>query len=256
VTFFQAIILAIVEGLTEFLPISSTGHLILIQRYLSITSSEFSKTFDIVIQLSAILAVVWIYRKTLFSQFGIWKQSMVAFIPTGIIGFLFYKLIRNVLLEEPIIIVYSLFIGGVILLVVDKLTKINRGQGRILNLPPNKLIFIGILQSISVIPGVSRSATAIIGGLSTGLSRSQAVEFSFFLAIPTMFAAAGFDLLKSGMSFSAQEYSVLLVGCFFSFISALIAVRFFIDYVQKNNFTSFAIYRIVLALVVLLTMKA
>jgi len=181
---------------------------------------------------------------------------MVAFIPTGIIGFLFYKLIRNVLLEEPIIIVYSLFIGGVILLVVDKLTKINRGQGRILNLPPNKLIFIGILQSISVIPGVSRSATAIIGGLSTGLSRSQAVEFSFFLAIPTMFAAAGFDLLKSGMSFSAQEYSVLLVGCFFSFISALIAVRFFIDYVQKNNFTSFAIYRIVLALVVLLTMKA
>ncbi|NCP47065.1 undecaprenyl-diphosphatase [Candidatus Collierbacteria bacterium CG10_big_fil_rev_8_21_14_0_10_43_36] len=254
-TIFQAIILSIVEGLTEFLPISSTGHLIIVQKYLFITTSEFTKTFDIVVQLSAIMAVVWLYRKILFSQVTIWKQSLIAFIPTGIIGFLLYKLIRNTLLGNPLITIYALFFGGIILLVVDKSRRLNSGQKKHSHLSLKQLFYIGFFQSISVIPGVSRSAAAIVGGLGTGISRSQAVEFSFFLAIPTMLAATGYDLLKSGLAFSDQEYSLLLIGSFFSFFSAIISVKLFIEYIQKNNFTPFAIYRIVLALVVLLTMK-
>ena len=182
-TIFQAIILSIVEGLTEFLPISSTGHLIIVQKYLFITTSEFTKTFDIVVQLSAIMAVVWLYRKILFSQVTIWKQSLIAFIPTGIIGFLLYKLIRNTLLGNPLITIYALFFGGIILLVVDKSRRLNSGQKKHSHLSLKQLFYIGFFQSISVIPGVSRSAAAIVGGLGTGISRSQAVEFSFFLAI-------------------------------------------------------------------------
>lgn len=254
-TIIQALILSLVEGLTEFLPISSTGHLILVQRFLSIKPSEFSKTFDIVIQLSAIMAVVWLYRKILFSKIKIWEQAFIAFIPTGVIGFFLYKIIRNVLFENPFITVYSLFFGGLFLLLIDNWKKINTGQGRLGNLSLQRLLFIGLVQSISVIPGVSRSAAAIIGGLSTGLSRSQAVEFSFFLAIPTMLVATGFDLLKSGLFFSPQEYFILLIGCLLSFLSSLLAVKFFIEFVKKHNFSSFAVYRIILALIVWITLK-
>lgn len=255
-TIFQAIILSVIEGLTEFLPISSTGHLILAQKYLSITTTEFSKTFDIVIQLAAILAVVWVFRQKLFSTFKIWKQSIIAFLPTGIVGFLLYKIIRNVLLERPLITVYSLFIGGLVLLLVDRLKKLHQGQNKSLNLPVTNLLSIGLFQSISVIPGVSRSAASIVGGLVSGLSRSQAVEFSFLLAIPTMFAATGYDLLKSGLSFSSQEYLILFISCIFSFLSALLAIKFFLEFVKKHDFTIFAVYRIALAVIVFLTLKS
>jgi undecaprenyl-diphosphatase len=255
-TIVQAIILSVVEGLTEFLPISSTGHLILAQRYLSVTTSEFSKTFDIVIQLAAILAVVWIFRQRLLSSVKVWRQSLIAFLPTGVVGFIMYKVIRNVFLENPLITVYALFLGGMMLLIVDRLKNLNRGQKKFIELSEPNLISIGFFQSISIIPGVSRSAASIIGGLISGLSRSQAVEFSFFLAIPTMLAATGFDLLKSGLSFSGQEYFILLVGCLFSFLSALVAVKFFLEFVKKNDFTVFAIYRILLAILVFFTIKS
>ena len=254
-TLFQAIILSVVEGLTEFLPISSTGHLILVQKYLSIESSEFSKTFDIVIQLAAILAVVWIFRQKLFSSIKIWKQSIVAFIPTGVIGFLLYKLIRDVLFERPLITVYSLLLGGLVLLLVDRLKNLNQGKKEFLNLSTLRLLDIGLFQSISIIPGVSRSAASIVGGLLSGLSRSQAVEFSFFLAIPTMLAATGYDLLRSGLNFSSQEYQILSIGCIFSFLSALLAIRFFLEFVKKHDFTTFALYRIILAIIVLFTLE-
>ncbi|HCQ31361.1 TPA: undecaprenyl-diphosphatase [Candidatus Collierbacteria bacterium] len=254
-TIFQAIILSIVEGLTEFLPVSSTGHLLLTQQYLSVASSEFSKTFDIVIQFAAILAVVWLYRKNLFSSIRIWRQSLIAFLPTGIVGFLLYKFIRNVLLEKPIITVYALFLGGLALLAVDRIKKLRLGQKESLSLSVGRLFSIGLFQSISVIPGVSRSAASIIGGLVSGLSRSQAVEFSFFLAIPTMLAATGYDLLKSGLYFSPQEYLILLTGCLFSFLSATVAVKTFIRFVKDHDFTYFAIYRIILAFIVWITLK-
>lgn len=254
-TILQAIILSVIEGLTEFLPVSSTGHLILAQKYLSITVSEFSKTFDIVIQLAAILAVVWLYRKNLFSSIRIWRQSLISFLPTGIIGFLLYKFIRNVLLEKPIITVYALFFGGLALLAVDRIKKLRLGQKDSLNLSIGRLFSIGLFQSISVIPGVSRSAASIIGGLVSGLSRSQAVEFSFFLAIPTMFAATGYDLLKSGLNFSGQEYMIIFTGSLFSFLSATLAVKTFIRFVKNHDFTYFAIYRIILAIIVWITLR-
>lgn len=251
----QAIILAIVEGLTEFLPISSTGHLILTQKYLSITTSEFSKSFDIIIQFSAILAVVSLFRHKLFSGHKIWLQSIVAFIPTGIIGLIFYKYIRNTLLENPLITAYSLLLGGLALLLVDRIKALQSGQKNISTLSTTPLLSIGLFQTISIIPGISRSAASIIGGLFAGLTRSQAVEFSFFLAIPTMFAATGYDLLKSGLSFSPNELFLLFIGCLFSFLSATFAVKTFLKYVKEHDFTYFAIYRILLAVLVFLTLK-
>lgn len=254
-TIAQALILSLVEGLTEFLPISSTGHLILAQKFLAIYPSEFSKSFDIIIQFSAILAVVWFFRQRLFTSLKVWQQSLIAFIPTGLVGFLLYKVIRNFLLERPLITVYSLLLGGLALLLVDRLKKINQGQKSWSNLSNFGLLNIGLFQSLSIIPGVSRSAASIVGGLISGLSRSQAVEFSFFLAIPTMFAATGFDLLKSGLHFSLQEYELLFMGCLGSFFASLFAVKFFLEYVKKHDFTIFAFYRIILAIVVLLILK-
>lgn len=254
-TILQAISLSILEGLTEFLPVSSTGHLILAQKYLAIPTSEFSKSFNIVIQFAAILAVVWYFRTKLTSSYRLWQQSLIAFIPTGLVGFFLYRLIRQTLLENPLITVYSLLFGGLILLLVDHLKKINLGQQTLLNLSPLKLIGIGLFQSLSVVPGVSRSAASIVGGLISGLSRSQAVEFSFFLAVPTMFAAASYDLLKSGLNFSTSEYLTLLVGCLFSFLSSLLAVKFLLSFVKRHNFTVFALYRILLAIVVLISLR-
>ena len=255
-TLLQAITLSIIEGLTEFLPISSTGHLILAQKYLDISTTEFSKTFDIVIQLAAILSVVWSFRTRLTSSPKIWKQSLIAFIPTGIVGFVLYRYIRDILLESPLITAYSLLIGGLVLLVVDRIKYFHQGQKSSLGLPTTQLLTIGFFQSISIVPGVSRSAASIIGGLVSGLSRVQAVEFSFFLAIPTMLTASGYDLLKSGLYFTQSEYLLLLVGCLFSFASALAAVKFFLGYVKVHNFTAFAIYRILLAVIVLLTLNS
>lgn len=254
-TLFQTIILAIIEGLTEFLPVSSTGHLILAQRYLAVTTSEFSKTFDITIQFAAILAVVWLFRQQLLTNIKVWQQSFLAFLPTGLTGFLLYKSIRNFLFENPLITVYSLFLGGIALLIIDGIKKLHHGQNKVSDLSPIKLLTIGLSQSISVIPGISRSAAAIIGGLVTGLSRPQAVEFSFFLAIPTMLAATGYDLIRSGLNFSSWEYFTLLTGSVFSFFSALLAVKLFLNFVKRHDFTLFAIYRIVLAVIVLLTLK-
>ncbi len=253
-TIFQAIILSIIEGITEFLPISSTGHLLLAQKFLGIPSSDFSKTFDIVIQLAAILAVVWLFRSKLFSSSKTWVQSLIAFIPTGLVGLILYQFTHDVLLENPIIIVYSLFFGGLVLLTVDRLKNLHQGSKSFLNLTPLPLMNIGLFQAISIIPGVSRSAASIIGGLTSGLSRSQAVEFSFYLAIPTMLAASGLDLFKSGLSYSATEYSLLLVGCLFSFFSALFAVKFFLNFVKNHDFTYFALYRIIFSLLIWLSL--
>lgn len=250
---FQTIILSLIEGLTEFLPISSTGHLILAQHFLHISSTDFSKSFDIIIQFAAILAVIWEFRQKILLSTKCWKNTIYAFIPTGIIGFILYHFIKSYLLDNTLVVVLSLFFGGIILLIFDRLTIKEANNKKIEQLSPVKAALIGLFQSLSVVPGVSRSAASIVGGLVSGLTRQEAVEFSFFLAIPTMLAASGYDLLKSGFAFTSQEYFILGLGCFTTFISALIAIKFFLNFVKKHDFTYFAVYRIIVAVIVFLT---
>lgn len=206
------------------------------------------------IQLSAILAIVLIYWKKVLGSRSLWKQILIAFIPTGIIGVTVYKLVKDFLLDNILVTVIALFIGGLILLLVDRLPKLKSGTKTSSGLRPKELVSVGLFQSLSIIPGVSRSAASIVGGLVNGLTRIEAVEFSFLLAVPTMAAATGYDLLKTGFSFSSHEYLLLLIGSIFSFISAFLAVRAFTSFVAKNNFTIFAIYRIILASVVFLVL--
>lgn len=251
-TYFQTILLAIIEGLTEFLPISSTGHLILAEHFLKIPNTDFVKSFNIIIQLGAILAVAWHYRYKLISSHPLLIKLFIAFLPTGLIGFLLYPMVKNYLLDSPILVASSLFIGGLLLLLIDHLFQ-NRPAAHTLDqLPPKNLLTIGLFQSLSLIPGVSRSAATIVGGLTNGLSRLDAVEFSFLLALPTMFAATGLDLVQTRLSFSPQEYSLLVLGLVIAFFSALMAIKTFLKFVSQNNFTYFAYYRLLLAIIVML----
>lgn len=245
---FQALILSVVEGVTEFLPISSTGHLILASRVLNIPQTEFVKSFEIYIQLGAILAVVVLYFQTLVSNIKLWKTLLVAFIPTALVGLMFYKMIKEVLLGNLAVTLLSLFIGGIVLIVFEKFVKEKEGIKSLAQINLRQAFLIGAAQAVSVIPGVSRSGASIVGGVLVGLNKQVAVEFSFLLAIPTMAAATGLDLLRSDFSFSSQEMIALLVGFTGSFITATLAIKLFLKYVQKNSFAWFGVYRIVLAI--------
>jgi len=256
-TIFEVFILALVEGFTEFLPISSTGHLILAERFLQITPTDFSSSFNIIIQFAAIAAVLFCYWNKIINSRYLWKKALIAFLPTGLLGFILYKAIKGILIGNANVMItaISLLIGGVILLFVDKFSNNKGGASTSKDLSIKSLLQIGLFQSLSMIPGVSRSAASIVGGLSTGLSRVEAVEFSFILAIPTMMVASGYDLLKNGLSFSGEELLLLTFGCAVAFISALVAVKTFTQFVAKNNFTPFAIYRIILAIVVFVVLS-
>jgi len=249
-TYLQTIILAIIEGLTEFLPVSSTGHLILAEKFLGITTTEFTKSFNIIIQLSAILAVVLLYWSKIIRSRSLWKTIFLAFLPTGFFGFTLYKIVKGFLLGNVLVTCLALFFGGLALLLVDRLPQLKQTTKKINQLSLKGTLSIGLFQCLSMIPGVSRSAASIVGGLMTGLSRTEAVEFSFLLAIPTMAAASGYDLLKTGLIFTSHEYLLLLIGSLFSFFSALLAVKAFTSFVSKHSFTIFALYRIILSLLV------
>lgn len=247
--FLQTIILSIVEGLTEFLPISSTGHLILAAEVLNIPQTDFVKSFEIIIQLGAILAVVFLYWKKVITNTRLWPKLAVAFLPTGIIGLLFYKLIKGFLLGNQSIVLLALFIGGALLIILEKVYKEQKHHiSNIDQISSKQAFLIGLCQSVSIIPGVSRAAATIIGGMFLGLKRTTAVEFSFLLAIPTMAAATGLDLIESNFSFTTNEYILLAVGLLGSFITALFAVKFLLKFVQTHTFIPFGIYRILLAL--------
>jgi undecaprenyl-diphosphatase len=249
----HSIILSIVEGFTEFLPISSTGHLILASDLLKITQTEFVKSFEIIIQLGAILAVVALYFKKLISGIEIWKKLLVAFIPSAILGYIFYSLIKSFLIGNTLVVLASLFLGGVALLILEYYYKEDKKSAdKIENISYKQAFQIGCFQVISMIPGVSRAAATIAGGMLVGLKRQAATEFSFLLAIPTMAAATGLDLLKVGFNFSGQEMLILAIGFIGAFVSALIAVKFLINFVKSHTFNSFAVYRILLALIFLL----
>ncbi len=248
---FQAILLSIVEGLTEFLPISSTGHLILASQILNIPENEYIKTFEIAIQLGAILAVIFLYWKTLVKNIELWKKILVAFIPTGVLGFVLYKFIKHYLLGNSWVVVISLIVGGIILILFEKLITNKKPSARS-PLTYKNAFLIGVAQSFSMIPGVSRAAATIVGAMLLGLDRTSAVEFSFLLAVPTMAAATGLDLLKSNLAFTGNEILLLLIGTLGAFVTAAITIKFFIKFVQKNNFVGFGIYRIIVALLFIL----
>lgn len=249
----QALVLSIVEGISEFLPISSTGHLILASDLLQITQTEFVKSFEIFIQLGAICSVVFLYWNVLLHNKKLWPIILIGFIPTGIIGFTVYRWVKDILLGNSAITVYALIIGGIILILLEMFYKEKEHHvGELEKITPKQAFVIGLFQSISIIPGVSRAAATIIGGLCMGIKRKTAVEFSFLLAIPTMAAASGYDLLKTGYSFTSNQYVLLGVGFVASFIVALLAMKFFVSFIQNHTFIPFGVYRIIVGILFLL----
>lgn len=244
----QACILGIVEGLTEFLPVSSTGHMILINKLLSISQTDFLTSFEIIIQLGAIAAVAVLYANTLLKKRFLWKPLIYAFVPTVFVGFIFYKIVKHVLLENALVVVWSLAIGGVAFLIIEQIIQKRKTPTTTLeSITPKQAIYVGLGQTLSMIPGVSRSAATIFSGLLVGLSKKAAVEFSFLLAIPTMVAATGYDILKTPLQITPTSITLLCVGIGTSFITALFAVKLFIGFVKKHSFLPFAVYRVVLA---------
>lgn len=283
---FEVIVIAIVEGLTEFLPVSSTGHMIIAQNLLGVKSTEFVKAFTVIIQFGAILSVVWLYRKRFFrlnpvkvfdaeatagkgtsAKLAIWaKRSLqkfdfywkllVAFIPAVVLGFLFSDKIDQ-LLESVTVVAVMLVVGGVFMLFCDKI--FDKGSENTV-LTEKRAFNIGLFQCIAMIPGVSRSMATIVGGMAQRLTRKQAAEFSFFLAVPTMFAATAYKMLKlfldGGTEIIVNNMPALIIGNVVAFAVALLAIKFFISFVTKYGFKAFGWYRIVvggLILIMLLT---
>jgi undecaprenyl-diphosphatase len=255
--FLEAIILAIIEGLTEFLPISSTGHMIIASTIMGNASDEFTKLFTVAIQFGAILSVVIVYFKRFLRSFQFYTLLFVAFIPTGVLGLLLKKHIDG-LLENVMVVGVSLFVGGIVLLFIDKIFEKNEHEKEV-SLTFKSAFIIGTIQSIAMVPGVSRSAATIIGGLSQKLSRKAAAEFSFFLAVPTMFAAtikSMYDEKEMLLQSEGKEWSLLIVGNLVAFVVAFIAIKSFISYLNRNGFKVFGYYRIALGAILIILLLA
>lgn len=251
-SFFDALVLAIVEGLTEFLPVSSTGHMIIASSVLGIASDPFTKAFTVAIQLGAILSVLVLYWKRFFQSMDFYFKLFVAFIPAMVLGFLLSDYIDQ-LLERVEVVAFMLIVGGIIFLFIDKLFHQSEENGA--NEVSYKTAFrIGLFQTIAMIPGVSRSAATIIGGLTQKLTKKTAAEFSFFLAVPTMLAATLYKLFKfyqDGNAFGSHEISILLFGNIAAFIVAILAIKSFISFLTSHGFKLFGYYRIVLGAILL-----
>jgi undecaprenyl-diphosphatase len=253
---FEAIVIAIVEGITEFLPISSTGHMIITSSLLGIGKNDFTKLFEIVIQLGAILSVLVLYWRRFFplNRWNFYFKLVIAVIPALLLGALFSDKIDE-LLESPLTVAIALLAGGVILLFIDKIFKQNAVENE-KQLGYGSAFVIGIWQCLAMIPGVSRSAASIIGGMQQKLTRSFAAEFSFFLAIPTMAAATGYKLLKAYKNSpeilkNKENLMLLAIGNIVAFVVAMIAIKFFITYLQKHGFRIFGWYRIIAGIILL-----
>lgn len=243
----HAIVYGVVEGITEFLPVSSTGHLMLVTHLIG-NESAFIKSFEIAIQLGAILAVVFLYPKRLLTNKATVIRVASAFIPTAVLGLLFYKIIKHYLMESTAIVLISLFVGGIIIVLIERHWNSKTSPtGNIADLSLRQSALLGVIQCIAFIPGVSRSAATIFGGMFLGLSRKEAVEFSFFLAVPTMSAATVLDIYKNYQTFTSDNTTFLVVGFVTSFVVAILAVRWLIQFVGKHDFTSFGFYRIGIA---------
>lgn len=241
---FDVIILGLVEGLTEFLPVSSTGHLILTAWLLRLENTDFLKSFEVAIQLGAIMAVVFIYFRRLIQGFAIYKRLIAAFIPTAGMGFLMYPVIKQYLFS-PVIVSVSLILGGVLLIFVDRWVEARPAQfDEIEQMPIKNAFWIGLIQCLAMVPGVSRSGSTILGSLLNGCDKKQAMEFSFLLAIPTMLGATAYDLYKTAHGFTSQEFAWLGLGSLVAFIFAWLAVKTFLDFVMRYGLKGFGYYRI------------
>ena len=246
----QSIILAIIEGITEFLPVSSTGHLILGSTYFGIEHDEFTKLFTIVIQLGAILSVVVLYFKRFFQTIEFYFKLLVAFIPAVVLGLPFSKKI-DALLENPVTVAVSLLLGGIVLLKVDDWF----GNSENVEVTYAKGFKIGLFQCLAMIPGISRSGASIVGGMSQNLSRTAAAEFSFFLAVPTMLGATVkkcYDFYKDGYVLTDDQINLLIIGNVVAFVVALLAIKSFIGFLTKHGFKVFGYYRIIVGVALLL----
>lgn len=248
----EAIVLAIVEGLTEFLPISSTGHMIIASSAMGIANNDFVKMFTVAIQFGAILSVLALYWKRFLQTVSFYVKLFIAFIPAAVFGFLLNDYI-DALLENVVVVALSLLLGGVLLLFIDKWFAGNETNGQ-QEIDNKGALKIGLFQVLAMIPGVSRSAATIIGGLSQQLTRKAAAEFSFFLAVPTMFAATAYKMLKyhKDIGFNSADMSTLLIGNVVAFVVAFIAIKGFIGFLTKNGFKVFGWYRIVLGTAILI----
>ncbi len=245
----QAVILAIVEGITEFLPVSSTGHMIIASSFFGIAQEDFTKLFTIVIQLGTILSVVVLYFKRFFQSIDFYFKLLVAFIPAVVFGLLLSDYIDE-LLESPVTVAISLVIGGLILLKVDNWF----GDGETTEISYPTAFKIGLFQCLAMIPGVSRSGASIVGGMSQKLTRTAAAEFSFFLAVPTMFGATlkkSYDYYQAGFTLTGEQINLLIIGNVVGFLVALLAIKTFIDYLGKHGFKVFGYYRIIVGIFVL-----
>ncbi len=248
-TLVDSLLLGALEGVTEFLPVSSTGHLILASELLGLEQTEAHKAFEVAIQLGSILAVLFLYAKDLIKDKSLWVKLAVAFVPTGALGFLFYKQIKALFGVETVSIM--LIIGGLVFLAVEYFRRdkaIDSGKG-LNELTYKEAFFIGVFQSLSMVPGTSRSGATIIGGLFLGLKRKAAAEFSFLLAIPTMLIATAYDLLKHRHEMVVDDWSMLIIAFITAFIFALATVKLFVSFVSRHTFVPFAIYRIIVGII-------
>lgn len=249
----HAIILGIIEGITEFLPISSTGHLIVASHWLSIHQTEANKAFEVIIQFSAILAVIANYKNKFSPKYSnLWLKVCLAFLPIGITGFLFHKQVKT-LFSVPIVSVMFI-IGGIVFIVFERLYKESPQHiQKVEAITYKQALWIGLAQVFALIPGTSRAGASIFGALLVGLNRKTSAEFSFLLALPVLAAASGFDLLKHYQDFSGENILVLLSGFITSFIVAYFTMKLFITFIQKHTFTPFGVYRILFGIILLWT---
>lgn len=249
-TVFQAIVIAIVEGLTEFLPVSSTGHMVIVQAVLGLEPTEFTKAYMVNIQFGAILSVVALYWRRFIQGPDLYWKLLLAFIPAAVFGLWLGHAI-DLLLENVAVVAVALLAGGIVLVFVDKLFKPKGLEG----VSAGRALGIGLFQCLALVPGVSRSAATIIGGMSLGLTRKHAAEFSFFLAVPTMAAASGYKLLQGWNAdpeiFSGNNLGLLLLGNAVAFVVALLAIRSFVGFLTRHGFRAFGWYRIAVGLILL-----
>lgn len=246
----QVFILGIVEGFTEFLPISSTAHLILASDVLKLNQTEYLKSFEIIIQMGAILSVVWLYRKSFWNS-EVLKRVAVASVPTGIAGLLLYKTVKQYLMGNTAVVLWSLGVGGLFLILFERYFQEKKEETDIRSISFAQCLKLGIFQSVALVPGVSRAAATIIGGLWLGIPRKTIVEFSFLLAVPAILAASGLDIIKNVGAFNAGQLQFLAAGFAISFVMALISIRWLLHYVKNHSFTVFGVYRILLAILFL-----
>ncbi len=249
---FQAIIIGIIEGFTEFLPISSTGHMIVASKFLGIPQDSLTKAYEVIIQFAAILAVMLIYRdKISFKKIALWQKLIVAFLPLAIVGFIFKDQIKTLFNVETV--AWMFIIGGIVFLVVESFYEEKKSHiSNVEEVSFKEALWIGFAQIFSLIPGTSRAGATIIGGLLTGLDRKTSMEFSFLLAIPVMTAVSGYDLLKHYEEFVSVNWSAFAIGFMVAFVVAYLTIKLFLVFIQKFTFVTFGIYRIIFGVILLM----